>query len=230
MVRLRPALLTMAALAFAPAAQAADRPLDLAFNLGAASDYVFRGASQTGGRPEAFGGADVALGRLGYAGAWVSNVRVAGRSGAEYDLYAGARPNLGPVALDLGIIRYGYTQEPASGNQDFVEWKALASLPLGPATLGAAIYHAPHFFGRLGVATYYEVNANTQIPGSRLSVSGAVGRQQISRAKDYSTWNLGLGYAATERLGFDLRYFDTDGHSLGDAYKGRVVIGLKASF
>jgi uncharacterized protein (TIGR02001 family) len=231
MARLRPALATLSVLALTPSGvRAADRPLDLAFNLGGATDYVFRGVSQTGGRPQAFAGADASLGRLGYAGAWVSNVRLGGESGAEYDLYAGARPNLGPVALDLGLVRYGYTRQPATGNLDFVEFKALASLPLGPANFGAGVYHAAHYFGRLGAATYYELNADSRIPGSRFSVSGAVGREQISRAQDYTTWNLGVGYAATEWLGFDLRYWDTGQHALGDAYKSRIVLGLKAAF
>jgi uncharacterized protein (TIGR02001 family) len=222
-------MLALSALAFP--AQAAERPLDLAFNVGAATDYVFRGMSQTGGRPEVFGGADVALGKLGYAGAWLSNVRLANRDGLEYDLSAGVRPSLGPVALDLGLIRYGYTHQPESGNLDFLEWKALASLPLGPATVGAGVYHARNFFGRLGVATYYEINADTRIPGaSKFSVSGAVGRQQVSRAQDYTTWNLGVGYAATDHLGFDLRYWGVGRDPSGDAYKSRVVLGLKAAF
>lgn len=232
MPRLIPVLLGLLTLPVAPAvAAAADRPLDLTFNLGAATDYVFRGASQTGGRPQAFGGADVALGKLGYAGAWVSNVRLTGRSGLEYDLYAGARPSVGPVALDLGVVRYGYSRRPAAGGDlDFIELKALASLPLGPATLGAALYHSPDFYGRLGQADYFELNAASAIPGTRFSVSGAAGRQQISRAADYSTWNLGIGYAATERVGLDLRYFDTGRHDLGRDYRSRIVLGLKASF
>ena len=234
MRRLRPVLWTFAlglvAGGFAGGARADGRPLDLAFNLGAASDYVFRGASQTGGRPEAFGGADVALGGLGYAGTWLSNVRLAGRSGLEYDLYAGVRPSLGPVALDLGLVRYGYARKPAPASQDFVEWKATASLPLGPANLGGALYHTADFYGRLGAATYYEINADTRLPGGKFSVSGALGRQQISRAPDYSTWNLGLGYAVTEHLGFDLRYWDTGRHELGDIYRSRLAFGLKAAF
>jgi uncharacterized protein (TIGR02001 family) len=224
------ALLLAGALLAPLQARASDRPLDLSFNIGAASDYVFRGMSQTGGRPQAFAGADIAFAHIGYAGAWISNVRLAGRTGAEYDLYAGARPNLGPVALDLGVVRYGYSRQPASGDLDFVELKALASLPLGPAILGGGVTHSPDFYGHLGSATYYELNASSQIPRTRFSLSGAVGRQTISRASDYSTWNLGIGYAATERLGFDLRYWDTGRHELGDAFGSRVVLGLKAVF
>jgi uncharacterized protein (TIGR02001 family) len=230
MARLQAVLLAGAALAAASPARAAERPLDLTLSLGGATDYVFRGVSQTGGRPQGYASADVALGRLGYAGAWVSKVRLNGAGGAEYDLYAGVRPSLGPVSLDLGLVRYGYSRQPDGGDGDFIEFKALGSVPLGPATFGAAIYRSPDYFGRLGAATYYEVNAASLIPRSRFSVSAAVGRQAIGRAADYSTWNLGIGYAASEHLGFDLRYWDTGRHDLGHDYASRVVLGLKASF
>lgn len=231
---LRSAIVGLTALgapaAWTSAAVAADRPLDLAFNVGAATDYVFRGATQTGGRPQAFAGADVGLGKLGYAGVWASNVRFAGENGFEYDVYGGVRPSLGPVGLDLGVVRYGYANLTPQGPRDFVEIKLAASLPLGPATFGGAVYHAPDFYGRLGQANYFEVNAASQLPGTKFSVSGAVGRQEISRAADYSTWNLGVGYAVNEHLGFDLRYFDTGRHSLGSDFGSRLVAGLKAQF
>ena len=156
--------------------------------------------------------------------------RLTGETGLEYDLSGGVRPNLGPFALDLGLVRYGYSRQPETGRLDFTEAKLLTSIPLGPATFGAGVYHAAHYFGRLGPATYYEINAASQIPRTRFSVSGAVGRQEISRAPDYSTWNLGVGYAATDRLGFDLRYWDTGRHALGDNFGSRVVFGLKAGF
>jgi uncharacterized protein (TIGR02001 family) len=230
MHRTTSAILGLAALVSASAAGAADRPLDVAFNFGAATDYVFRGMTQTGGRPQAFAGADLGLGKLGYAGVWASNVRFAGENGVEYDLYGGVRPSLGPVALDFGVVRYGYASLNPAGPRDFTEFKAAASLPLGPATFGGAIYHSPDFYGRLGQSNYFEVNAASQLPGGKFSLSGAVGRQQISRAQDYSTWNLGVGYAAGEHLGFDLRYFDTGRHSLGSDFGSRLVLGLKSTF
>lgn len=56
-------------------ADAADvGPLSLSVNAGAATDYVFRGVSQTDEDPQVFGGVDATVGSIGYAGAWVSNV------------------------------------------------------------------------------------------------------------------------------------------------------------
>lgn len=236
----RPLSGLLASLALAGAAAAADRPLGLAFDVGAATDYVFRGLSQTDNDPHAFADASVALGGIGYAGVWLSNVDFAGRKGLEYDLSAGVRPTVGPVALDLGLVRYGYSNE-APGRardflahdflaRDFLEWKALASIPFGPASFGAGLYHTDRYFGVGGAATYYELNASSSVPRTDFSVSGAVGRQEIAHGLSYTTWNLGVGYSLTEAVGFDLRYWDTDRDALGRLGRSRIAFGVKASF
>jgi len=38
------------------------------------------------------------------------------------------------------------------------------------------------------------------------------------------------GFALTDHIGFDLRYWDTDEHHFGSIYDSRVVIGVKATF
>src|SRR5512138_110851 len=91
-------------LALAGAAHAADDTgPSFAFNIGANTDYVFRGFSQTDEDPSVFGGIDATIG-LGYAGVWVSNVDFGNGTDAEFDLYAGVKPTMGPVSFDLGVI------------------------------------------------------------------------------------------------------------------------------
>lgn len=218
------------ALALAGPAQAQDRPLDLTFNIGAASDYVFRGVSQTDENPQIFGGADMTLGKIGYAGVWLSNVDFNNGTDLEYDLYAGVKPTLGFVSLDLGVIRYGYTGQPSGPDADYVEWKLAGSIPAGPATLGAAVFYSDDFFGETGPATYYEVNGSFAVPSTKFAISGALGRQQVRGPLDYATWNLGVGYAFTDRIGMDLRYWDTDAHDFGAIYDRRVTVSLKTTF
>lgn len=140
------------------------------------------------------------------------------------------KPTLGPVSLDLGVIYYGYADQPPAANWDYWEGKVSASIPAGPVTVGAAVYYSPEFTGKTGAALYYEANANVPIPNSRFTVSGALGRQNVDEAADYTTWNLGVGFALNDHLGLDLRYWDTDGHELGKLYDSRVVGGLKLAF
>ncbi len=221
------ALTTVAALSVGVAAHAADGP-SVAFNAGVASDYVFRGISQTDSSPQLFGGADLTMGTV-YAGTWLSNVDFGNNTSMEYDFYAGVKPTLGPVALDLGVVYYGYGNQPANSNEDYWEGKVAGSMSVGKSTVGAAVYYSPEFFGKTGKATYLEINAARPLT-EKLSVSGAIGQQKVDTMDTYSTWNLGVGYALTSKLGVDLRYIDTDAHGLGSLYKSRAVVSLKATF
>jgi len=219
-------------LGLAGAAHAEDAPFKVDFNVGANTNYEFRGVSQTDNDPSAFGGADVAFAGIGYAGTWVSNVDFGNGTDLEYDLYAGVKPTAGPVALDFGVLRYGYTGSPSHSHQDYWEFKAAGSVPAGPATFGVAVFYSPEFFGKTGDAVYYEFNGAGTIPNTKLSISGAIGYQQVRGPLDYTTWNLGVGYALTDHIGLDVRYWDTDGDkaTFGKLYKAQVVAGIKLTW
>ena len=148
----RPALaglIVLGALAAAPAL--AQEPPSVAFNVGAATEYVFRGVSQTDEDPAIQGGVDVGMGMF-YAGAWASNVDFFDSTDFEFDFYAGVKPTVGAVTLDLGVIYYGYADQPSGADYDYWEGKVAASVPAGPATLGVAVYYSPEFFGNTGDA------------------------------------------------------------------------------
>lgn len=224
------AFAAIAALALGTAAQAQDKP-ELSFNVGVASDYVFRGFSQTDSGPQVYGGADVGIG-IFYAGTWVSNVDFGDSTDMEYDLYAGFKPTVGPVSLDVGIVRYGYTNQSDGADLDFWEGKVAGSVPAGKGTIGAAVYYTPENFNQTGKATYVELNGSMPV-NEKLSVSGAIGHQALEGPLDYETWNLGVGYAINDVFGIDLRYWDTNVDKKDDPFKvssGRVVVGLKAAF
>lgn len=229
---LKTALLAAAAsVALGGAAMAQDEGLKLSYNVGVASDYIFRGVSQTQNDPQVFGGVDLTYG-IGYAGVWASNVDFgADDPSAEIDLYAGVRPTVGDTNLDLGVLYYGYVDDKGltPGAYSYFEVKAAASRPVGPATVGLAAYYSPEFPGDTGEALYYEANAS--IPaGEKLSFSGALGHQEIDKGLDYATWNVGATYAVTPMLGLDMRYSDTDEHGYGKIYGSRFTVALKASF
>lgn len=202
-----------------------------AFNVAGTSDYVFRGVSQTEEEPALSGGVDVTVGAV-YAGAWASNVSFPGDddTNAEIDLYGGVRTEAAGWTLDLGVIGYLYAGQPGGADYDYAEIKVAASRAVGPATVGAAVYYSPDFFGASeDEATYIEANAAVS-PVDRLTLSGAIGHQFLSSDFDYTTWNLGAAYQLTSSLAVDVRYHDTDEHDFGDVYGSRAVASLKASF
>jgi uncharacterized protein (TIGR02001 family) len=229
MKTLKVALLAAAAtVAMGGAALAQDEGPSVSFNIGASSDYVFRGVSQTDENPQIYGGADLSSG-IFYAGVWASNVDFLDSTDAEIDAYVGVKPTAGPVALDLAAIYYGYVNAPSGADYGYWEFKAAGSVPAGPGTVGAAVYYSPDFFGGVDEAVYYEVNGAFPI-GEKVSVSAALGHQSLDGPGDYNTWNLGVGYALNDHIGFDLRYHDTDEHGFGSIYDSRVAVGVKATF
>jgi uncharacterized protein (TIGR02001 family) len=103
--------LVAAAASVAMGGAAMAEELKLSYNVGVASDYVFRGVSQTQEDPQVFGGIDATYG-IGYAGVWASNVDFgADDPTAEIDFYAGVKPTVGDTALDLGVIYYSYIDD-----------------------------------------------------------------------------------------------------------------------
>ncbi len=204
---------------------------DVAFNVAVGSDYVFRGVSQTEEDAAISGSVDVTSGTF-YAGAWASNVAFPGDpdTNAEIDIYAGIRPEFAGWTWDFGAIGYFYASQPNGTDYDYVEAKVAASRAIGPATVGAAVYWSPDFFGAAeDEATYVEANGTLSL-AERWAISGAVGRQFLSSDFDYTTWNLGVARQLTDTLALDVRYHDTDEPDFGDIYGSRAVVSLKAVF
>lgn len=205
---------------------------DVSFNIGATSDYVFRGYSQSDEGPAVFGGADATYGSF-YAGVWASTVDFGDGTDAEIDVYGGWRPSYGAVSFDFGFIYYGYVGAPSGVDYDVLEFKAAASVPVGQATLGAAAYWTPDAADVTGAddALYIEINAALPVTDS-LTISGALGQQSFNDDLlgdvDYATWNAGVTWAATSAIAVDLRYYDTDVDSPFSDERGAIT--LKYSF
>jgi uncharacterized protein (TIGR02001 family) len=227
-------------LAAATAASAADNPAAdnpaVVFNAGVQSDYVFRGVSQTDGRVSVFAGADATWGAASnqfYVGTWTSNLDFKPfgdrQTNEEVDLYAGWRPTVDGVSLDLGAQYYGYVNQPTGGRVAYTEVYAKATRAIGPATLGASLYYSPQFTGHTGEAWYSEANLAYTL-SKTWTASGAIGRQSIAAGGGYTTWNAGLTRTLTPHLSLDARYWDTNAHVFGAPYHARAVVALKATF
>lgn len=221
-------LLGSLALSFV-ASQAVAGQTDVSLSAGVASDYVFRGVSQTDEKPQGFAGVSASAGDI-YVGAWASNVDYGDSTDAEVDLYGGWQQEINGWAFDAGAIFYAYPGQPDRVDYDYAEAKLALSHNLGQLSLGTSVYYSPDFFGPIDEATYGEVNAAYGF-ASDWAVSAAYGHQGLSSSQDdYSTWNIGLSWDATDKLALDLRYHDTDAHDAGVLYEGRVVGALTASF
>ena len=88
-------------------------------NAAIASNYIWRGVTQTKDQAAGQGGVDWSHGSGLYAGTWVSNVDFSGLGdGYEMDVYAGFGGEAGGFGYDLGVLTYQY---PVTPNFNFTE-------------------------------------------------------------------------------------------------------------
>lgn len=107
------ALFAQAAMADEPA-EVPKPDNELTFNLGATSDYRYRGISQSDMKPALQGGADYTNNPTGlYAGSWLSTIKwitgAGGKGDVEWDVYAGKKGDIvTDLAYDVGVLSYIY--------------------------------------------------------------------------------------------------------------------------
>ena len=227
----------------------------LAFNVGANTDYRFRGISQTRLDPSVFGGVDFAHKSGFYLGAWASNIKwikdtVGNSSNAEIDIYGGYKGSAGDFGYDLGVLGYiypshrGYTPSPATT-------ELYGALTFGPVT--AKYSHAvtntfgfadSHNSGYLDLSALFDL-------GNGWSLVPHIGRQRIAGSPggvsnnqfSYTDYALTLNYdfgnglvASAAAIGTNARrasyVVGPFGGSSAGKYTGNdtLVLGLKYNF
>ena len=158
-----------------------------------ASDYLFRGISQTRNNWAVQGTLDVEHESGVYVGAFLTNAKFLASpyndTRQELDLLAGYRFTVADVKLDLGYIAYLYPgQDKAPGGQlnEFHEVGIKASYTIDPVKLQAAFFYSPNFFGRSGDGFYVEAGADVTLPYGFTGL-GRLGHQWIERNAFFGT-------------------------------------------
>lgn len=204
--------LILAALAVPSTVMAADAapasPSAFTANVGLVSNYVFRGITQTIGKPAIQGGVDYANPNGLYAGVWASNVGWITGSGStgtarvELDTYAGYKNSFATdFSYDVGLIRYNYlgSYTPPAGYVKADTAEAYGSI--GYKWISAKYSYALGDFLTVPKAKgtgYLEVNAAYPVADTGVTVGAHYGKQTYKGA-------------ATDALvagGFDPSYSD----------------------
>jgi hypothetical protein len=225
--------LSMAAALAAPLLATAETP-PVTGNMTIASDYRFRGISQTYLGPAIQGGVDYAHSSGFYLGNWNSNVSsqvyIEG-SGIEMDFYGGYRKTFGDIGIDVGSIYYWYPNAKIAGER-FDNWEIYFGASW--KWLSAKYFYAlSDYFGlNSGQANAYWVHQVTGVPlGGRggsdgtwyldltatvpltkeLSVVAHYGMLEVERYSelDYKDWKLGVTYDLNGWI-LGAAYVDTD--------------------
>ena len=112
-------LIAIAALTFSTTNIIQANEIELSANVGATTNYIWRGMTQTDDKASINGGID--LGYKGfYLGTWASTVDFNDDANYELDVYAGYGNSIGNFSYDLSYIKYMYPGSKGSSNFDEV--------------------------------------------------------------------------------------------------------------
>jgi uncharacterized protein (TIGR02001 family) len=227
--------------AMAQAQPAAPEPdYTLSFNVGAVTDYRYRGISQSRLKPALQGGADFAHKSGFYIGTWGSTIKwiddAGGDTNLEVDLYGGYKFSFGDFGFDVGALRYFYPGSDLSPNPDTTEIYLAGTW--GPATLKYS-HSTTNLFGFADSqgSGYLDLAATFDTGFWGLTVTPHVGHQRVrnNSGASYTDWSVALGKDFGNGLSASAAYVDTDTNSYRGAHfknlgKATLVLGVKYAF
>ena len=245
------ALAVAGAISVPALAQEAASPHTFSANVTLATDYIFRGISQTNHKPTIQGGFDYSHASGFYAGTWASNVAWVDNvakddNSMEWDFYAGYRGSFAEdFTYDVGGLYYYYPGKSIGGIDSPDSLELYASVGWKFLTLKYSHAVSENLFAWQGYnkstgwndndskgSGYWDLTANYPI-AEGWNVIGHVGYQKIKNnsSASYTDWKLGV----TKNVGFGvvgLSYTDTNARGCGDTHamycwgnRGNVDVG-----
>jgi uncharacterized protein (TIGR02001 family) len=210
----------------APAAAAPTPPPPihtLTANVGLFSNYIFRGITQTAGKPAVQGGFDYSHASGFYLGTWASNITwpedfgAYHRASMEWDFYGGFKnnfPGSDDWSYDVGTLYYYYpgTRNPGVTNID--SWEIYGAINWKWA--GAKVsYNLKDYFGaqprgqKTDGTTYVDLYANYPVGDSGFTLlghfgvltvihDGSDGDLSTAGKVAYNDWKLGASYTVPD--------------------------------
>mgnify|MGYP000586750749 CR=1 FL=1 len=127
------ALIAISTLGTVTSLQASD--VEVSGNIGATSNYIWRGMTQTLDKGSVNGGLDLSYEGF-YAGTWASNVDFGSKANYELDLYAGYSNSIDDFSYDLSYVTFMYPD--SKDDSDFSEITLALGYSLNDLSIGAS--------------------------------------------------------------------------------------------
>ncbi|MBQ1782296.1 MAG: hypothetical protein II007_01440 [Gammaproteobacteria bacterium] len=162
----------------------------LSGNLGATSNYIWRGQTQTSDSVGFSGGLDYAHDSGFYVGTWTSNVDFGDDASYELDGYFGFGGSIGDFGYDLNYTYFAY---PDGEKLDFSE--VGGSVSYSVLTLGANATASNDDGQKLFKGAYYYYAALSFDVGKDLALGFHIGQSDFDQkygGKDYVDYNVSL--------------------------------------
>ena len=198
--------------------------IELSGDVTFASDYAFRGISQTEEAPALQGGLSLTDESGFYLSVWGSNVDFLAEGTLELDVLLGWSGAINEEwSTDVGIMRYGYPNAEIDGSNFY---EIYGSLSYKDLTFGLA--YSDDYYANSGNYVYLYANYSYAVT-ENLALDLHIGQNEYDDSSaSYLDWSIGL---STEVLGagLSLAYVDTDidGSYLADS---RVIFSVSKSF
>ena len=198
---------------------------ELSANIGATSNYVWRGVTQTDDSAAISGGLDYAHEAGFYAGTWASNVDFDDDTTAEVDFYGGFANELGMgLGYDVGAIYYAYPG--ADDDLDFTEVYLKLSYSWVLDFSGGVSYTVDKEDDDADTNdVYFDLNASYEVAPT-WSVGGTVGYYDFDDedAADYTHYQLGVTKSAGDLGDFTFSVSVADAQSGEDSIDGDALV------
>lgn len=183
-----PALLSVSSAGAAEAEAASP----ISANVTLASEYVYRGISQTREKMALQGGFDYAHSSGLYVGTWGSNIswitdiEPAATSNLELDVYAGYKGSVSDVSYDVGVLHYDYPGSYPAGftSADTDEVYVAGSYKMFTLKYSHSLSNLFGYANSKG-SSYIDASASFEVM-SGLTLGLHAGHQKIKNASDYS--------------------------------------------
>lgn len=213
------------------AAQAEDAPFTFSGTAAIASDYVFRGYSQTSEDPALQVGFTASHESGFFASAWGSNVDLGSDADIEVDLIAGYTNSVDNLTYTVGAYYYTYPGADGSAEYDYFEAGLDLAYAIDKVTLTAKLYYSPEFYGAQGGDGFYYAGGASVAVTDTISVYGAIGFNEFDSAAltDYQDYQAGIA-VKFEPFTLDLKYTDTDVKNAAPLGDERFVASLTYAF
>ena len=229
-------------------------------NVGLFSNYLYRGISQTGGKPALQGGFDYAHASGVYAGAWGSNISwlsdaaVASGASLELDTYLGFKNSFAAdFSYDVGFLRYNYPGYYLSGATKADTNEIYGAIGWKWVTLKYSNSLGDTFGMKDASGTsYVELNASYSLADAGVTLGAHYGKQtykgtsadaleaagtsatysdyKLSASKDFSGYVVGLAYSKTNATSGGFYTITQADLSKTDLGKGTAVLSLTRAF
>ena len=184
---------------------------EISADLAATTDYLWRGVSQTLGRPAVQGGINYSHASGAYAGIWASNV----------NFFDPDAPGADPADDDKATLELDYNLGLSGATAQELNWDVGVYRYTYPGAVKALLDSSDEFYAGATYrwanlklyrdfdshANYLEAGATATLP-HELNLTIGVGRYQLSDSPDYSDYRLAMS-GATHGFGIELSYSDT---------------------